>query len=162
FEARTLRSGCLWTNAAASSPMRRSSIPDPATRRSTRGSGARPRSGFSSRRGVVGGRASNGYGTCSRFELAGWLLLPRTADATASVKGYYIEPGSYNFAVRMSRLPFRLQLDGTVDQRTTTLLTRILDSHIRNAALSDILEIIETADELVLWQLARQLHERNV
>lgn len=88
--------------------------------------------------------------------------MPRTADATASVKGYYIEPGSYNLAIRMSRLPFRLQLNGTVDERTTTLLTRILDSHIRNASLSDILEIIETADELVLWQLARQLHERNV
>jgi len=57
-------------------------------------------------------------------------------------------------------VPFRLYLHGTADEHSTQLLMRILDAHIRNSVLDDLLDIIDTANEIVLWQLARQLHEK--
>lgn len=60
-----------------------------------------------------------------------------------------------------STLPFRHHLHGATDAETTKLLSRILDAHVRGVPLDDLPEIIDTANELVLWQLARQLHERQ-
>lgn len=58
-------------------------------------------------------------------------------------------------------LPFRLFLRGTPDESTTRSLTVIHDHAIRQAELPALRELIETADEIVLWNLARMLHHQR-
>src|SRR5690606_36476761 len=60
-------------------------------------------------------------------------------------------------------LPFRLQLRGALDLETTSLLFDILQSHARAIVVPNLDQVIDTANELVLWELARQLfdHPKN-
>lgn len=57
--------------------------------------------------------------------------------------------------------PFRSQLRGTADLETTRLLSRILDARVRGVALPDLAETIDSANEIVLWNLAQHLQHHH-
>lgn len=59
------------------------------------------------------------------------------------------------------RLPYRIELKGTADASTMDLLYRILEARVHRWSLPDLPEIIETANELVLWELVGLLRDES-
>lgn len=59
------------------------------------------------------------------------------------------------------RLPYRHHLHGTSDPETVKLLSRLLVPRSVGDSPSDLAEVIDTASELVLWHLARELRNTD-